>query len=47
MINSYKLKNFKSFDSAKLAFTKLNVLSGINGSGKSSVIQSLLLLKSY
>ncbi|HHN8377458.1 TPA: DUF3696 domain-containing protein [Morganella morganii] len=47
MINSYELKNFKSFDSAKLAFTKLNILSGINGSGKSSVIQSLLLLKSY
>lgn len=47
MINSYNLNNFKSFDSATLEFTNLNVLSGINGSGKSSVIQSLLLLKSY
>ncbi|WJV53614.1 DUF3696 domain-containing protein [Prodigiosinella aquatilis] len=47
MINSYKLRNFKSFNSAELSFTKLNVLSGINGSGKSSIIQSLLLLKSH
>lgn len=47
MINTYKIKNFKSFESATLHFSNLNILSGINGSGKSSIIQSILLLKDF
>lgn len=41
------IHNFKSFSKSDLDFSMLNILSGINGSGKSSVIQILLLFKSY
>lgn len=47
MIKNYKINNFKSFKNADIMFGKLNVLSGINGSGKSSILQSLLLIKSH
>ncbi|MNZ50895.1 DUF3696 domain-containing protein [Aeromonas sp. XH] len=39
------LKNFKSFESVRIELSNLNVLSGSNSAGKSSIIQALLLLK--
>lgn len=45
MINSIKIKNFKSIKSKVFTLRNLNVLLGLNGQGKSSFIQSLLLLR--
>jgi predicted ATPase len=45
MINHIKLKNFKAFPEAEIPLTALNLFTGINGIGKSSFIQSLLLLR--
>jgi predicted ATPase len=45
MINLLKLQNFKCFESQILQFKPLTMLSGLNSSGKSSVLQSLLLLR--
>ncbi len=45
MLQSLYIENFKCFDSENINFKKLTVLAGENGSGKSTVIQSLLLLK--
>jgi len=45
MITRLNLENFKSFSSLDMNFSNLNVFAGINGIGKSSVIQSLLLLR--
>ncbi|TAK42621.1 MAG: DUF3696 domain-containing protein [Saprospiraceae bacterium] len=45
MLKRLKIKNFKSLKEADLALGKLNLLAGINGMGKSSLIQALLLLK--
>ncbi|TAX99795.1 AAA family ATPase [Rhizobium leguminosarum] len=46
MIKRWHLKNFKSFrDAAPLEMSQINVLAGANSSGKSSIIQSILLLK--
>lgn len=45
MINSLSLRNFKSFDNEVVPFRPLTLLMGGNGAGKSSIIQSLLLLK--
>jgi|TARA_R110001606_G_scaffold13122_1_gene57484 predicted ATPase len=47
MIKNIKIKNFKSFDDVQLELEYLNVLSGINGSGKSTICQALLLLQQY
>lgn len=45
MITELTLTNFKCFEKeTKFEFAKLNLLTGINGRGKSSVLQSLLLL---
>jgi predicted ATPase len=44
MITHLSLKNFKAFEEENFEFGALNVLSGLNNSGKSSVIQSLRLL---
>jgi len=44
MINEIFLKNFKCFDNVAIPVSNLTLLAGSNGSGKSSVIQSLLLL---
>jgi predicted ATPase len=38
------IKNFKSFENEDIYFEKLTVLTGGNGVGKSTVIQSLLIL---
>lgn len=45
MINSLNVKNFKSILEQDFKFKNLNVLTGLNGSGKSSVLQILALMK--
>ncbi|MDY6802670.1 MAG: DUF3696 domain-containing protein [Cyanobacteriota bacterium] len=45
MINLLRLKNFKPFPDQSLAFKPLTLLSGLNSTGKSSVLQALLLLR--
>ena len=45
MINELRIKNFKSHSDTVLQLKPLTVLTGLNGSGKTSVIQSLLLLR--
>ncbi len=45
MIRSLALKNFKPFEFEELNFRNLTLLSGLNSTGKSSVLQALLLLR--
>ena len=45
MFRRLKLTNFKCFKNVELCFTPLTLLCGLNGMGKSSVIQSLLVLR--
>lgn len=45
MLRSLRLQNYKCFENQYLEFSALTLLSGLNGTGKSSVIQSLLLLR--
>lgn len=45
IINKISLKNFKCYKETSFDLKTLNVLSGINSSGKSTLIQSLLLLR--
>ncbi len=45
MIEQVNVKNFKCFNHMKLTFNTLNVFSGVNGMGKSTIIQALLVLK--
>jgi predicted ATPase len=46
MINSTRLKNFKNFKNETVFnVSQLNLLTGINGRGKSSYLQSLLLIR--
>lgn len=45
MITNLLLQNFKSHKKTDLRFSNLTMLTGINSAGKSSVIQSLLLLR--
>lgn len=44
MINRVYIKNFKSLKEVDVLLANLNLLMGINGMGKSSFVQSLLLL---
>jgi predicted ATPase len=44
MINQIEIKNFKSIKKAEVKLSNLNLLMGLNGMGKSSFIQTLLLL---
>jgi predicted ATPase len=44
MINNITLKAFKSFLYRELDFENLTILTGLNSSGKSTIIQSLLIL---
>jgi predicted ATPase len=44
-IVSLKLQNFKPFKEQLLPFKPLTLLSGLNSTGKSSILQSLLLLR--
>ncbi len=45
MIQQLRLINFKCFDDQTIRFGNLTFLSGMNGMGKSTVLQSLLLLR--
>ncbi len=45
MIEQLELVNFKSIDNHVFNFEELNIFTGLNGAGKSSIIQSLLLLR--
>lgn len=45
MINSLHVKNFKCFKEAQISLSALTILCGHNNVGKSSFIQSLLLLR--
>jgi len=45
MIKQIILRNFKCFESQNLDIKSLTLLSGLNGMGKSSVLQALLLLR--
>ncbi len=45
MIRNITLSNFKCFEELRLPCASLNLLCGLNGMGKSSVIQSLLVLR--
>src|SRR5438046_3169106 len=45
MINEITLIGFKSFLHRKLKLNRLTVLTGLNSSGKSSIIQALLMLE--
>ena len=45
MIQSLRLQNFKPFEEQSLQFRPLTLLSGLNSTGKSSVLQALLLLR--
>lgn len=45
MIKALRLKNFKCFKNSEFELRKLNILCGQNNVGKSSLIQSLLLMK--
>lgn len=45
MLKSIDLENYKCFEHVELAISPLTILCGINSSGKSSIINSLLMLK--
>lgn len=45
MIKQLLLRNFKCFESQSLKMNKLTLLAGLNGMGKSSVLQAFLLLR--
>lgn len=45
MLRNIKLTHFKCFEQLDLDCTSLNLLCGLNGMGKSSVIQALLVLR--
>lgn len=45
MIQSLSLRNFKCFEEQTMPFSNLTMLAGLNGMGKSSTLQALLLLR--
>jgi len=45
IIDNIEIKNFKSLKNINLSFSNLTLITGVNSTGKSSLIQSLLLLK--
>ena len=45
MLQQIILQNFKCFDILNVTCAPLTLLCGVNGMGKSSVIQSLLILR--
>ena len=45
MIQNIRVKNFKSLKSVSIPLKPLTILGGLNGMGKSSLIQVLLLLR--
>jgi predicted ATPase len=47
MITGLRLGNFKCFEDEFVPLKGLTLLSGINGSGKSSIVQALLVLRQF
>ena len=47
MIENLKIKNYKSLENIELELKNLNLLTGINSTGKSSIIQVILLFEQY
>lgn len=46
MLKQWTIKNFKSFrDEQEIALSRLNIFTGANSSGKSTILQSILLMK--
>ena len=45
MINRLTISNMKLHDNSDIQFSPLTILTGMNGMGKSSIIQALLLLR--
>lgn len=45
MIDRIRMVNFKCFEEQTVSLGHLTVLAGLNGAGKSSVMQALLLLR--
>ena len=45
MIRELRLANFKCFRSERVPLERLTILAGVNGAGKSSVVQALLTLR--
>ena len=45
MLNKIKLRNFKCFERIDLTLAPLTLLCGLNGMGKSSIIQAMLVLR--
>jgi predicted ATPase len=45
MIDNYKIHNFKNHHNTSLDLAKLTILTGCNGAGKSSVLQTMLMLR--
>lgn len=45
MIRKIKVKNFKCFDEMSVGCRELNLFTGVNGMGKSTMIQALLLFR--
>lgn len=45
MIRQLSMQNFKCFEELTLDLKQVNILTGLNGMGKSTVLQSLLLLR--
>ena len=46
MLRSLSLKNFKGFETLEeLEFKPITILCGVNSSGKSSILKSILLIK--
>ena len=43
MIKNLNLKNFKCYEEVELELSKVNILTGTNSSGKSTLIQALKL----
>lgn len=45
MLQSLRIRNFKLHEDTKIEFGGLTILTGMNGMGKSTILQSLLLLR--
>ncbi|RZB31671.1 MAG: hypothetical protein SRB2_04640 [Desulfobacteraceae bacterium Eth-SRB2] len=45
MIRFIRMENFKCFETQKIELGALTLLSGLNGMGKSTILQALLLLR--
>ena len=45
MLQRLEIKNFKAFEAVTLNLSPLTILSGLNSSGKSTILQTLILLK--